>query len=319
MPIKHIVLSGGGYLGFYELGALQKLFEEKYIHLQDIETIYGVSVGSIIGCILCLTDNINDVVDYAINRPWNKHVKINISQMFEIVDKCGIVNDSLIQIILEPLLKVNELNCESTLLDLYETTKKELHIFSVEMDKFDDGLVDFNYKTHPELSIIEAVYMSCSIPLLFQPKYYNNSYYIDGGIINNYPMDICVKENDEKEVLGIKLQIDHHDSHLPNNSNIFSFGYYLFRKFSNSVRINSKTYSHELLIPCEYASMEETIKLFNTKEKRNEFIELGKKFATAFLSYENNKTNTNISTNEKIEEVLPEINNNISQELQSSV
>ena len=33
------------------------------------------------------------------------------------------------------------------------------------------------------LSLIDAIYMSCNIPIIFKPEYYNGSYYIDGSFV----------------------------------------------------------------------------------------------------------------------------------------
>ena len=59
----------------------------------------------------------------------------------------------------------------------------------------------FDYIISPDCKIIDALIMSISIPLLFNPIKYNNQYYVDGGLIDNYP--ITYFENERKETLGI--------------------------------------------------------------------------------------------------------------------
>ena len=54
MTIKHLVISGGGPLGLRYLGALKKLEQEEFWNLDNIESIYGTSVGAIIGAFICL-------------------------------------------------------------------------------------------------------------------------------------------------------------------------------------------------------------------------------------------------------------------------
>ena len=54
MSIKHLVLSGGAYKGLYIIGAMKELLKENYINIDDIENIYGTSVGALIGVIICL-------------------------------------------------------------------------------------------------------------------------------------------------------------------------------------------------------------------------------------------------------------------------
>ena len=69
MTIKNIVLSGGAYKGFYTIGALKYLSENKFYNIEEIEKVYGTSVGSLLGALLCLKLNWEDLIEYAINKP----------------------------------------------------------------------------------------------------------------------------------------------------------------------------------------------------------------------------------------------------------
>ena len=44
--IKHIVIESGGYKGLYVLGALDELNKSNFYNIENIETIYGTSIGS---------------------------------------------------------------------------------------------------------------------------------------------------------------------------------------------------------------------------------------------------------------------------------
>lgn len=76
MTIKNIVLSGGAYKGFYTIGALKHLSKIQFYDIEDIENIYGVSVGSIIGLILSLKLDWEDMIGHAVNRPLAKFISI---------------------------------------------------------------------------------------------------------------------------------------------------------------------------------------------------------------------------------------------------
>ena len=52
MTIKNLLISGGGLNGMIFLGIIKELVQEKYLNLDEIETIYGASVGSLIGIVL---------------------------------------------------------------------------------------------------------------------------------------------------------------------------------------------------------------------------------------------------------------------------
>ena len=54
------------------------------IEYESIESIYACSSGAFIGVLLCLNLNINDIIEYFIERPWNKLFTINLNKMFNI-------------------------------------------------------------------------------------------------------------------------------------------------------------------------------------------------------------------------------------------
>ena len=41
--------------------------------------------------------------------------------------------------------------------------------------------------------------MSCAIPFIFQPVFYNNKIYGDGGLINPFPINKCILETNVKK------------------------------------------------------------------------------------------------------------------------
>ena len=77
MTIKNIVISGGAYKGLYTLGALNYLSSIKFYDINQIENIYGSSVGGLIGLLLCLKLKWKDVLSHTVNRPWDKLINIS--------------------------------------------------------------------------------------------------------------------------------------------------------------------------------------------------------------------------------------------------
>ena len=55
--------------------------------------------------------------------------------------------------------------------------------------------------THPNLPCITAIRMFSNLPLIFENFKYGQSYYVDGGLTNNFPLDIGMKKG--KKILGI--------------------------------------------------------------------------------------------------------------------
>ena len=69
MTIKHIVISGGGPTGFITYGAVRYLSKEKFWDLKNIETIYGSSIGALMGVVFSLGYDWEWLDDYFIKRP----------------------------------------------------------------------------------------------------------------------------------------------------------------------------------------------------------------------------------------------------------
>jgi predicted acylesterase/phospholipase RssA len=61
----------------------------------------------------------------------------------------------------------------------------------------------FSHKTHPTLSIIDAIYMSISVPLAFEPMIFNDFRYIDGGYTEDSP---CMLYIDKEDVAILRLK-----------------------------------------------------------------------------------------------------------------
>ena len=134
MPIKHLVISGGGPLGFRYLGALQKLEQDGFWHLDDIETIYGTSIGAIIGAFICLKYDWETLTKYIIERPWHDAFKVNPKQIFDSYYNKGLFDKKLAEIIFKPLLEAKDMTLNITLKEFYDFSKIDLHIFSFELN-----------------------------------------------------------------------------------------------------------------------------------------------------------------------------------------
>jgi predicted acylesterase/phospholipase RssA len=83
MPIKHLVLSGGGPIMIQLLGAIQHLEANNFIDLKNIESVYGTSAGAIIGVIICLKYDWETINEYIIKRPWQDVFIIKVEKIFE--------------------------------------------------------------------------------------------------------------------------------------------------------------------------------------------------------------------------------------------
>jgi hypothetical protein len=288
MTIKHLVLSSGSYKGFYMVGALKYLLTNGFIELDNIESIYGTSVGALIGLVLCLKINFHDLVQYIINKPWNKLFNFTIDTAFDFYIKKGFLNVNFIKDILKNLFKEARLSMDATLLDIYNYSNIRLNIFAVNLRKF--TIEQFSYKTHPNLSAIKAVYMSCSIPFVFEPEYFNGDCYIDGGLINPYPFDKCINDLSNQninieEILGFRLMNDTL-ADISKKSNVIYFLTYIIEKLLEcSINKNDNKLKYELVIPTSIIELDALQNLIINKDARENLIKEGEKYGKLFLNY----------------------------------
>jgi predicted acylesterase/phospholipase RssA len=222
MVIKHIVICGGGPTGLMSYGAAKHLAQQGFWSHDTIETIYGTSIGSLIGAMLCLKHEWSTLDDYIIKRPWEK-VIVESLEMFELFSCKGMAKLKLLDDIMQPLLESKDLTLGVTLREFYEHSRISLNIFTVELNAFKK--VQLSHATHPTLPLMDAIKMSCCMPMLFQPIVRDGCCYIDGGIMVNYPMRECLEDTQcqPHEVLGLRNRWTTHNESIGPHSSLIEY------------------------------------------------------------------------------------------------
>jgi predicted acylesterase/phospholipase RssA len=285
MPIKHIILEGGGYMGLSALGALSELQKEKFYDISNIQSIYATSIGAFIGVMLCLKIDWDIMLDYIKDRPWHKIVTFTPNMILETITKKGIFDISFFRESMRNLLLVADFTIDLTLEELYTHSNIELHICATKLNTME--LVEFTGKTHPTMKIIDAIYASSTLPFIFQPLWYENSYYLDGGLVNNYPLDLCIENGGNvDDILGIHYNIMIKDKVLGQDAHLLEYSWFLYKKLFRKLRkVNDIKLINEIIIPCDVISINECKQLLRCASLREKYITHGKKAAQLFFSY----------------------------------
>jgi predicted acylesterase/phospholipase RssA len=196
MKYTNLVISGGGLNGFYFLGALKYLYNN---NLLDIKKILGVSIGSVFAYLLIIGYDIDFIVNVFIKITLEKYIpEINLDL---ILDEYYICDNTKFNKIIEYLTKKKNINLNITLLELYQKTKINFIIGTVNISKHIYEYI--SHDNYPNLNVLTAVKMSYAIPLIFKPVIHNNMFYVDGGILNNFPIKYF--KNDIKNTIGISV------------------------------------------------------------------------------------------------------------------
>ena len=214
--IKHLVFSGGAIWGFSSFGILYQALETGFIKINLIESIYGTSVGTVIGLTFCLKIDHHTVKDYLIQRPWENVCKKSMHSVLEIFDSKGVFQKTFFIEFFKPLLKSVDLDVNITMRELYEYCGIDFHLYVTELNSFE--LIDISHTTHPDWEVLDAVYASCCVPFVFSPMIKENMCYVDGGFFMNYPISKCLEHCSPESIFGISLGSDFKNMTTPINA-----------------------------------------------------------------------------------------------------
>ena len=197
--VKNLVLSGGSMKGLAYIGMIKCI--EEYDIVKKIDNFIGTSIGACVCFCLLIGFTYEELYDVFINLDINKARNINVDNILNFGTTYGVDNGEKIVKILKVFLKKKLQVNSITFSELYEKTQKNITIIGSCLNT--TSVEYFNLKNNPNMDVIDALRISISIPLFFTPVIYENKYYVDGALTNNYPIDICVNNN--KETMGVVL------------------------------------------------------------------------------------------------------------------
>jgi predicted acylesterase/phospholipase RssA len=196
-----LIISGGGMKGYCALGAVSKLKELEIIDEPDV--FCGTSIGSSMCFLLSIGYSSEELFTILHDIDSEMLIKYNIDAIFN-DPHFGIANLDAFMSVITILVKKKNISRKITFKKLFNKFKKDLIITGVSVN--DVKLYYFNHINTPDMEILTAIKISCSIPFIFKPVEYNNKIWIDGGCFNNYPIDYFIDKLDD--VIGISLEDD---------------------------------------------------------------------------------------------------------------
>ena len=191
-----LVLSGGSSKGIITLGALQYAMDN-YL-LKKVNTYIGTSAGAMTCYFLAIGYTPIEIMVYiCVSQIMEKMLHFNLVAM---IHGEGALSFNTIYEHLEKMT-IDKLGYIPTFLDLKEKFGKTLVCTTYNFTKEETEYL--SYQTHPNLPCIVGLKMSSNLPLLFPKFKYGDSLYIDGGIADNFPIDLA--ETMGKKVLGLVI------------------------------------------------------------------------------------------------------------------
>jgi predicted acylesterase/phospholipase RssA len=151
------------------------------------------------------------------------------------------------------------------------------------------GKVDISYKSHPDLPLIKALRMTMAFPILFEPIFLEDGCYIDGGLLNNYPLNDCIEQQkcDTEEILGFKNNWNNHALNIDEKSTIFNFLFILLRKLQLTIDTEDEQIEVKYTIRCiieDLARLDKWAETIKSEVLRKSIVEKGHAQADLFLA-----------------------------------
>lgn len=186
MKIRELAISGGGVKGYSYIGALYQLEKRKY--LNELNHISCVSIGAFIGGAHLAGYTFDELIDVFFHLNVKDLKDIDLNGFFK--TKSMLKGDKYREFVKDVLSK--KINPSISLLDLYKKTKIKFTIVTINVTNMQ--LKYISYETDPELDLYTAIIMSSAIHGVFPPVEYKNCLYIDGGILDNNPINILSRD-----------------------------------------------------------------------------------------------------------------------------
>ncbi len=181
-----LCLSGGGARGLAHLGVLHALDEMGV----KPTMISGTSAGAIAGSLYAMGISPKEILE-----------KVRTKSVFDVF-KLALGKSGLSE--MAYLRKILENSCEeddfSGLNIPFVACVSELRSGQAEMIS--------------EGSVIDAVIASASIPIVFEPVEKDGKLYVDGGVLNNLPIEPLQEKN--LRIIGVNINVHGESDDLPN-------------------------------------------------------------------------------------------------------
>ena len=193
-PKIAVVLSGGSAFGIAHAGVLEKI-EEAGI---PIDMILGTSMGSIVGGLYAAGYSPQDMQELISDIDWNslfmdsKALPQNMFQRaVESMYALRIGFDSKGPNIGAGLLEGQNILAFFTACTIHMATRPNFDAFPVPYRAIAANILNGDTVVFDQGSLAEAMRSSMSIPVVFMPYEHNGQLLVDGGIVDNLPVNIA--------------------------------------------------------------------------------------------------------------------------------
>jgi predicted patatin/cPLA2 family phospholipase len=189
-----LVLPGGGIKGILILGALQYCYDNNL--MIEVDNFVGTSSGAMISFLLVIGYTPVEIITNICSSQVME--KMQHFDIFAMINNLGASSFGNISNHLERMT-IDKIGYLPTFADLKLKFNKNFVCVTYNLTKSSSEYLC--YETTPTMPCMVALRMTSNLPLVFENYKYDNNYYIDGGIVDNFSLDYA--ENIGMRILGL--------------------------------------------------------------------------------------------------------------------
>lgn len=199
---RALVFQGGSVNGTVHVGAIRALDDVGI--LARCSYFAGTSIGSIFAALCAVRAPVPEIMHALMITDFSRFKGNTLEDYTEFFYRYGLYDGDLLEKWVGTLMFQFTGSHDITFAEVYKKFGTELVIPSCCLNTLE---VDYMSRhTHPDFPVRRAVRFSTSIPLGFRSvPDENNHYRVDGGMVDNLPLDVFDKLVKPNDVIGLKI------------------------------------------------------------------------------------------------------------------
>ena len=231
----------------------------------------------------------DELESYITKRPWETLFATQTLDMKTAFLKCGIFDEKSIKETIVPLLKACDLAPDVTLREFCETCDVNFVCLSSDINQRPIERVVMTKDTFGDLPLYSVMSRSMALPGLIVPFFQDDRCLIDGGLLTNYPFEVCQTNEhaDVKSILGFKIKWTQRELKAQSDINFIEYLLHLVKMMALHIEhTECQTFDEGQTVNCEAPDLggpSGWIDGLTSKDVRDSFVLSGIASADKFL------------------------------------
>lgn len=223
-----LVFSSGGSRGIAHLGAMTEL--ERAVDLSRTRVYVGSSVGAIVAAATCLGMKARDVFDACVVPfQYQKNFRLHLLTKRFGLDQGESLDAFIASVIPEDV----------TFSSIYRDLGNVLSVIGTDLTT--SSMAVFDPIRTPDMSVRDALRISCSVPFLFTAVKRDGHVYVDGALTAAFPVGVAIETYGCTRVMGLNFE-EYVNTIHPETE--WKFEHFLSTVVDTVVHANSRVYTH---------------------------------------------------------------------------